>query len=213
MISGLKTTLESQLPQAAGDISLDEVLSSIDQNQQETKLSKDLNNDAPKVFYVTRPSILVLIDGEPKLQQNNDWGLETVMNSPFTIVKNNDGRFYLYGGKHWYAAPSATGPYSYTNDNIPQNLQKVQNAVDNANSSNAGYDDSVSASNQNEISDIIVSTKPAELIQSNGQPSFTAIDGTSLSYMNNSSNDIILDNNSKTILRAHFRSLVQFSGA
>ena len=87
--------------------------------------------------------------------------------------------------------------YSYTNDNIPQNLQKVQNAVDEANSSNAGYVDSTSASQQNDVSDIIVSTKPAELIQSNGQPNFAPIDGTNLSYLNNSSNDIFLDNSSK----------------
>src|SRR5580704_9390499 len=36
MISSLKTTLETQLPQAAGDISLDEILSSLDQNQEQT---------------------------------------------------------------------------------------------------------------------------------------------------------------------------------
>ena len=197
MINSLKTTLETQLPQAAGDISLDEILASLDQDQEQAKLSKDLNNNPPKIFYVSRPSILVLIDGEPKMQQNKDWGLDAVVNSPFTIVKNNDGLFYLYGGKHWYSAPSATGPYKYTNDNIPQNLQKIQNAVNDANSSNAGYIDSTSASQQNEISDIIVSTKPAELIQSNGPPSLTSIDGSSLSYISNSSNDIFLDNNSK----------------
>jgi len=197
IISSLKTTLETQLPQAAGDISLDDILASLDQDQEQAKLSKDLNNNPPKIFYVSRPSILVLIDGEPKMQQNKDWGLDVVANTPFTIVKNNDGVFYLYGGKHWYSAPSATGPYSYTNDNIPQNLQKVQNAVDEANSSNAGYVDSTSASQQNDVSDIIVSTKPAELIQSNGQPNFAPIDGTNLSYLNNSSNDIFLDNSSK----------------
>ncbi|HVM87357.1 MAG TPA: hypothetical protein VMT76_04160 [Puia sp.] len=197
LINSLKTTLETQLPQVAGDISLDEILASIDQNQEEAKLSKDLNNAAPKIFYVTRPSILVLIDGEPKMQENKDWGLQVVENTPFTIVKNNDGRFYLYGGKHWYSAADATGPYSYTNDNIPANLQKIQNAVDEANSSNAGYVDSAAASKENEVSDILVSTKPAELIQSNGQPNFTPIDGTSLSYVNNSSNDIFLDNSSK----------------
>ena len=37
-----------------------------------------------------------------------------VVNTPFTIVKNYDGRFYLYGAKHWYVANSATGPYEYT---------------------------------------------------------------------------------------------------
>jgi hypothetical protein len=189
MISSLKTTLETQLPQVIGDVSLDDLLASLDMNQEEKKLSKDLNTSPPKIIYTTRPSLLVMIDGEPKLQQNKEWNLDVVINSPFTIVKNNDGRFYLYGGKHWYSAPSATGPYNYTT-NVPQNLQPVQTSVDNANSSNAGYTDSAAAVQENTISDIIVSTNPAELIQSNGQASFTPIDGTDLSYINNSSNDV-----------------------
>ena len=189
MISSLKTTLETQLPEVVGDVSLDELLSSLDRSQNEKKLSKDLNTNPPKIIYSSRPSLLVMIDGEPKLQQNKEWNLDVVVNSPFTIVKNNDGRFYLYGGKHWYSAPSATGPYNYASD-VPQNLDQVQTSVDNANSSNAGYTDSAAAVQENNISDIIVSTNPAELIQSNGQPSFTPIDGTDLSYMSNSSNDV-----------------------
>jgi len=40
------------------------------------------------------------------------------------------------------------------------------------------------------ISNIIVRTEPAELIQSNGDPVFAAIPGTGLEYMVNSGNDI-----------------------
>jgi hypothetical protein len=189
MISSLKTTLETQLSQAVGDFSLDQMLSSLDMNQEEKKLSKDLNNKAPKIIFATRPSLLVMIDGEPRLQQNKEWNLDVVVNTPYTIVKNNDGRFYLYGGKHWYQANNVTGPFSYT-DNVPGNLNQVQTSVDNANASNAGYTDSAAAVQQNNISEIIVSTTPAELIQSNGQPEFAPIDGTSLSYISNSANDV-----------------------
>ena len=47
--------------------------------------------------------MLVLIDGEPKIQSNSTYGVDAVVNSPFTIVKNNDGRFYLYGGNNGIA--------------------------------------------------------------------------------------------------------------
>ncbi|MDP4148131.1 MAG: hypothetical protein Q8943_01850 [Bacteroidota bacterium] len=190
--NGLKATLEAQLPQAAGDLSLDELLASLDENTEQKKLSKDLNTSAPRIIYSTRPSLLVLIDGQPKLQANKDWNLDVVVNTPFTIVKNNDGQFYLYGGKHWYTAQSATGPYSPAG-NVPSNLQHVQNAVDAANSSNAGYIDSAAAQQDNVVSEIVVSTSPAELIQSDGQPQFTPINGTTLSYVSNSSNDIFQD--------------------
>jgi len=191
-ISSIKTTLETNLPQAAGDLSLDEILASLDQNLEQKKLSKDLNTTAPRIIYANHPSLLVMIDGQPKFQTNKDWNLDVVVNTPFTIIKNNDGKFYLYGGKHWYQAQAVTGPYSPAG-NPPQNLQQVKASVDEANSSNAGYVDSSAAAQDNVVSDIIVSTSPAELIQSDGQAAFSPIDGTNLSYVNNSSNDIFKD--------------------
>ena len=195
MISDLKSALEAQIPDAVNNISLDQVLSSLELNQDQKKLSKDLNTKAPKIFYASQPSILVMIDGTPKTTTNKDWNLDVVTNTPFTIVKNNDGNFYLYGGKHWYKADAATGPYNYT-EKIPQNLKQVETAANNSRDSNAGYVDSSEAARDNVVSDIIVSTTPAELIQSNGQPQFANIDGTSLSYVSNSQNDIFQDKNS-----------------
>jgi hypothetical protein len=192
--NSLKTSLETNLPQIAGDLSLDELLSSLDENAEQKKLSKDLNTSAPRIIYSDQPSLLVMIDGEPKLQSNKDWGLDVVVNTPFTIVKGPDGNFYLYGGKHWYTAQAATGPYSAAGA-VPPALNQVQTAVDNANSSNAGYVDSAAAVQDSKVSNIIVSTSPAELIQTDGRPNFTAIAGTSLSYASNSSNDIFQDQN------------------
>lgn len=54
------------------------------------------------VYYRTRPTTLVLIDGAPKLKWNERWGVEEVANSAFVIVKDADGKFYLYGGGRWY---------------------------------------------------------------------------------------------------------------
>jgi len=195
-INSMKTALETNLPQTAGDLSLDEVLASLDQDSEQRKLSKDLSTAAPRIIYADHPSLLVMIDGQPKLQNNKDWGMDVVQNTPFTIVKGHDNQFYLYGGKHWYTAQEATGPYSPAG-NIPSELQQVQTAVDNANSSNAGYTDSAAAAQDNTTSDIVVSTSQAELIQTNGQPTFTPIQGTGLSYVSNSQNDIFQDQSGK----------------
>ncbi|HTI90329.1 MAG TPA: hypothetical protein VL727_07040 [Puia sp.] len=196
-ISSLKTALETNLPQTAGDLSLDEILSGLDQNLEQKKLSKDLNTTAPRIIYTDRSSLLVLIDGQPKLQNNKDWGLDVVVNSPFTIVKPEDGRFYLYGGKRWYTAQAATGPYSEAGGNVPSSLDKVKTAIDNANSADAGYVDSAAAQQDKVPSNIIVSTSPAELIQTDGKPSMSPITGTSLSYVSNSPNDIFQDQDGK----------------
>ncbi len=71
--------------------------------------------------------MLVLIDGEPKLQYNKDLNVDMVVNTPFTIVKNNDGRFYLYGAKHWFVSGAVTGPYEYINGAVPDNIHNVEN--------------------------------------------------------------------------------------
>ena len=194
--NSMKTALEANLPATAGDLSLDELLAGLDQDLEQQKLSKNLNTNAPRIIYADHPSLLVVIDGQPKLQTNKDWGLDLVVNTPFTIVKGHDNRFYLYGGKHWYTAQEATGPYSSAG-NVPSELQQVQTAVDNANSSSPGYTDSAAAAQDNVVSDIVVSTGPAELIQTSGQPSFTPIQGTGLSYASNSSNDIFQDQSGK----------------
>jgi hypothetical protein len=189
-INYLKTTLETEIPKMGINLSLDNVLASLDMNAEEKKLSKDLNNTPPKIYYANKPSLLVTIDGQPKIQHNNNWNLDVVVNTPFTIIKYNDGNYYLYGAKHWYVAASPTGPYAYV-DNVPPAFGQVESAVNNANS-DPGYTDSATADN-NAISDIVVSTGPAELIQTNGQASWEPIQGTNLLYVSNSQNDIFLN--------------------
>lgn len=198
-INYLKTTLESQLPQAGIEIPMDVLLTQLDNNAEQNKLAQNFDNNPPKIIYASKPSILVLIDGEPKMKRNPSWGLDAVVNTPFTIVRNNDGQFYLYGAKHWYKASSATGPYQPAY-NPPANLNKIASAVDAANDAQAGYSSSADKSDDNVYtgySDIIVSTQPAELIQTNGQPNMVPIDNTSLLYAANSNNDIFLDTNTQ----------------
>ncbi|BAV04346.1 hypothetical protein SAMN05421788_11074 [Filimonas lacunae] len=193
-LSYVKTSLEAGLPAVEKDLSQDVILTSIDANADQKKLSQDLSNKAPKIYYATSPSMLVLIDGEPKLKENKDWGVSAVVNTPFTIVKNSDGNFYLYGAKKWFKATSAKGPYAYT-ESTPANLTKVATAVDNQNNSDVGYRDSadVAQAQSDAVPEIIVSTVPAELIQTNGNPSFVEIQGTNLQYADNSQQDLFLD--------------------
>lgn len=211
----VKTLLESQIPVVASELELDPILTSLDMRTEEKKLSKDLNNTPPKIIYTTEPSILVLIDGTPKLQRNNDWNLDAVVNTPFTIVKNSDNTYFLFGGKHWYQAPSATGPYQYA-ENVPSSVKRVEESLDKTNTTDPGYESNATADQDNVVSDIIVSTVPAELIQSKGEPTFSNIDGTALSYVSNSDNDIFIDNNSRqyyVLLSGRWYHSSQLSGS
>ena len=121
-LESLENDLENNGNALDIEVPLNELQSSLELNNQQKELSGQISNKAPKVIYTTSPSILVVIDGEPKIQHNDKWGIDAVVNTPFTLVKS-DGNFYLHGGKHWYMAPSARGPYNLTTMVSPQ-LQK-----------------------------------------------------------------------------------------
>ena len=169
-------------------VPLSEINGSLQMSQEQTKLASSINNNPPKIMYASKPSLLVVIDGAPKFQNNSKWNVQTVVNTPFIIIKNNNSQFYLYGGKHWYTASSVTGPYAITT-NVPGNLENIQTDIMQANKDNNVQQEQSDYA----ISNIIVSTEPAELLQSNGEPNFTSVQGTNLLYVKNSDNDIFMD--------------------
>jgi hypothetical protein len=189
-VNYLKAVLEAQLPDAMATLDLDQVNLSIARNGEEKKQATKFNNQAPEIIYADRPSTLVIIDGEPKWKRNDDWGMEAVVNSPFTIVRNGEGQVFLYGGKKWYSGPSAKGPYR-TISETPSGLAKVQEAVDALDNADPGY--ASHAESPGGDREIIVRTHPAELVQTRGGANLSPIEGTDLSYVSNSDNDIFLN--------------------
>jgi hypothetical protein len=186
----LRKTLEREIPGSGMDISLDELVGALCRHPERYKLYVygELNYTPPRIILASKPSILVLIDGMPRLKWYRDWGVKVVVNTPYTITESEDGWYYLYGGRHWYIAPAATGPY-FQISYMPPDMLKAQNAINNAN----GKSTDTTRESANGVVDIIISTGPAELIQTSGPPSFSAIPGTSLSYVSNSNNDILFD--------------------
>src|SRR5271170_6864154 len=65
----IKATLETYIPQVMSHIPLDEVLTSLDENQEDKELAHDISNKLPNVIYRNQASILVLIDGAPQLKK------------------------------------------------------------------------------------------------------------------------------------------------
>ncbi len=190
-LSALQQEIANGLSNQSITIAQTEINNALQANQEEQKTADQINNKAPKIIYSDKPSLLVVMDGAPRLQQNSRWGMETVVNTPFTILKNRN-KFYLFGGKHWYTAPSATGPYTLTT-NVPADVEKIQSEIAQANTENNAQQEE----NDFVISNIIVTTEPAELLQSNGEPDFSPVPQTNLLYVRNSNNDIFMDINSQ----------------
>jgi hypothetical protein len=186
-LEGLGNDLENNSNVLDIEIPLNELQSSLELNNQQNELAGQISNKAPRVIYSTSPSILVVIDGEPKVQHNAQWGVDAVVNTPFTLVKS-DGNYYLHGGKHWYVAPSAKGPFSMTTTVSPQ-LRKIEEQS----KAQTTTENEAAEKDDNIIYKIIVSTQPAELIQSNGEAKFSSLENSGLLFVSNSGDDIFMD--------------------
>lgn len=193
-ISKLKKLLETEIPTWNLAVSLDELVATIE--NEKAYVSEDLKNDPPVILYASQPTTLVLMDGEPKLQDDKDLKMKRVINSAFLIVENpDDKKFYLYGGQFWYNSstlkegyqPVSTLTKSITA--LDQQLKKEQ--TEKTQKAEGGPPA------------VLVSTVPAELIQSKGEANYANINDTHLLYVSNSENDIF-----KNMDNQHFYVLI-----
>ncbi len=186
----LTGVIEFRIPVIMSYSPVERVLSVADRHRQDIPYTQKDTTKPPVIYYRAQPTALVLIDGTPRLKRNEQWGVDVVENSAFVIVKDADGKFYLYGGGHWYAAPAATGPYAYTQDKVSRTLRKIARGFEKA-ARKDGVD--LPGGKDAPVYAIIVSTVPAILIQSNGDPQPARVPGTSLVYVQNSPNDVFFD--------------------
>ena len=190
-ITQLKNLLKNEIESWDVVMSLDRLLASLDEVEDLKNQSVQLNNDPPEIYFRTSPTTLISIDGDPIVKKIDNSNLEYVVNTPFFIVKEQNKKpFYIIGGKFWYVSDEILGDWKET-QNVSSEIEKF--AEDNI---QEGEPDSISAS-ITEAPPLIVVTKPAELIITDGDPDYASIEGTSLLYAKNSQNDIIMDINTQ----------------
>lgn len=173
------------------EMSLDRILASLSEVENLKELSDRINNDPPNIYFKTSPAVLVVIDGEPIVKEDNDLGLDYVVNTQFFIVKeNNTNKYFLNGGSFWYASDDILKGWKETTS-VPSKI--IDFAKENQTSTEA---DSI-VQTYSEAPELIVETGKGELILVDGEIEYQAIKETSLLYVKNSETDIIMDINSQ----------------
>jgi hypothetical protein len=152
------------------------------------------NNDPPKIIYTTKPTTLVVLDGEPKIQKDKDLDADRVVNSPSLIFKEGN-QWNMYNGGIWYKSNAVTSGWTAENSMS----KKVKSINDQIKKQEKENNDGKDVADKPEVTEILVSTEPAEVIQSKGAAVYKTIDSTSLSYVSNSSNNIFKDNKTQSI--------------
>ena len=176
--------LEEEIPKWRFVGSYDRLLESLKVAELERGIAARLRNDPPKILFAREPSVLLLFDGEPRLRDVGDGPWKTAVNTPFFVaLDSRTGAWYLAGGNRWwYRAPEPRGPWTPIAA-PPAGLAAL------AGTSGAPPD----GTEESPPPKIVVSTEPAELVVSEGDPTFAPIGALGVLRMDNTESDVLME--------------------
>jgi hypothetical protein len=175
--------IETEVPKWNLEISIDQLASTIKKEHPDAEI---YNNTPPKIIYKNKPTTLVILDGEPKIQKDKDLDAERVVNSPNLLFKEGS-QWNMYNGGVWYKSTNVLSGWT-ASTTLSKKVKSINDQIKKQEKEN---NDNKEVNDKPEATDIIVSTEPAELIQTEGTPVYKKIDSTSLQYVANSVNDIL----------------------
>ncbi|HTR42395.1 MAG TPA: carbohydrate-binding family V/XII [Pseudomonadales bacterium] len=182
-----RTMLTASVEQSVKIIPLDhlEAILSVSSDMVKAKAQQVLNTP-PQIFYATVPSLLVLVDGSPVLN-NLTGNYQRVINTRNVLLFNTTlQNYYLFADNQWFSASALTGPWTVAAV-PPSDISKALSAalatkqVDPLHPS--GPDAPI-------VKQIFVSTGAAELLETSGSPNLQSIPGTGLLCVQNTSSAI-----------------------
>jgi hypothetical protein len=177
------TLIETEVPKWNFDFSLDQLTATMKRKSGDGEM---YNNTPPKIYYRDKHTSLVILDGEPKIKKDKDLDADRVLNSPNLIFKEGS-QWNMYEGGTWYKSSQVTSGWvaeKSMSAKVKSINEQIKKQEKEANGGKAPTDKPV-------ITAIIISTEPAELIQTEGAPVYKPIDSTNLQYVSNSKNDIL----------------------
>jgi len=190
--------LRKSLPKGVRTVALDRLQASLAITEAQSRQQKvePVKNDPPRILFSPSPALLVLVDGKPVLRQVEGSKLLRVINTwALVLVDGSSGQYYLRVLEHWAEASAVEGPWAVS-ARPPASLETVRQSLAKSQKVNLLDDPGPGlkeAAKQGRYPTIHVSTAPAELIQTDGQPSYEPIGGTELLHVKNSSANILVD--------------------
>ena len=198
--TGLEAKLRAALPTAmqTREVPLATVLLSLNQSPVQPVA---VDNTPPAIFVAARPASLVVYDGAPVLAPIGKTGLSFAVNTNWDVFVDR-GTWYLLANGLWLSAPAATGPYKQVS-HLPAAFAALPKTANFA--SARAHIPARPAKSPSLVPTIFVSTRPAEIIVTDGPPKFAPIAGTGLQRVANTPAALFFD-------PAHGQFYVLFSG-
>ncbi len=145
-----------------------------------------VNLDPPPIYVRTGKAILVIIDGEPIMADIESSGLTYVLNTNWDLLQDKaTARYYLLNEQYWLTAATLNGPWAAASS-LPQGFSKLPED-ENWKDVKAQLPAKAAATPPPEV---IIASKPSELILLDGAPLLEAITGTALMTVVNTHSDL-----------------------
>jgi len=189
----LSQFLEEEVPKWEMELSLDQLLADLEMEEVHAELAENLNNAPPEIIFASTPTMLIMVDGDPRFEKIEKSNYERVINTPYFIVKDSKhDKYYINGAGKWYVSENfdsweATTKVPNKLESIAEEALKDEEAVE-ATDENEGV-----VKDEDVVPAIVLRTTPAELLQSEGEPEFETIEGTSILFMSNTADDILMN--------------------
>ena len=170
-------------------LSLDQLLTALELAEKQQASAERVKNTPPKILFVTHPAVLILIDGTPELRKVDDSNLMRVVNTPSLIPFDpSSKRYYLLIGADWMSSADLEGGWKLTSD-PPASVVELGKRY----SEQVAEAQDTTEAQVDRVPEVIVSTEPAELIATDGEPKYSPIQGTDLLYVSNTESDLFME--------------------
>ncbi|MFM0669051.1 carbohydrate-binding family V/XII [Paraburkholderia sediminicola] len=187
----IRQALLAHLPSAGLTTSLDELQTSYAASKQRAATqSMAVKNDAPRIVFATRPTVLVLVDGAPVWRPLSGTGYQRALNSRALLLRDGSGTLYLHAAGYWYVAASLTGQWGVRSA-PPQALIAAAHSAE----ASAHADPLLPANGQRPARApvVLLATEPTELIVADGQMKLTPVEGVGLLSVSNTDHAVFVD--------------------
>ena len=188
-IDKLTALIQKEAPKWKLKVSIDDLVASI-KKENVSLASSGFKNDPPKIIYASKPTTLVVLDGELQIQKDKDLDADKVVNSPNLIFKEGS-QWNMYAGGIWNKSSSVVNGWKQ-NTSLSKKVRSVNDQIKKQEKEN---NDGKTITEKPQLTDIIVVTEPTELLQSTGEANYKTVEGTSLLHVFNSPNEIFKEIN------------------
>jgi len=161
---------------------------------------KTQSSSMPIIYYSTVPAEIILFKGSPVMAPIAGTSLTYATNTNNNVFFSNTTNLYYYlAAGRWFSAPGLNGPWTYATPNLPSDFANIPQSSPAARilASVPGTDEAADAVMIAEIptkTTIDPKAAPAVTITYSGAPKVVAIEGTSLSYIENTTEKVIVVN-------------------